>query len=118
MSYVDYTVPEEGTDRMAKTIVFCRDIEHAERVEKENVEPVGDFGERPRALAGAGALDRRKSRSGGLIDREGFIARHLHQMIAPRTLAETHSLMTTAARMTRRIRLTCGQASVFSDAES
>ena len=53
-----------------------------------------------------------------LVGFECLVCRNRNQMIAPRTFAETHSLIITAARMTRRIRLTCGQASTLSDADS
>ena len=36
-------------------------------------------------------------------------------MIAPRTLAETHSEINTVAKMTKRIIDTCVQANVFKD---
>ena len=48
-------------------------------------------------------------------DNDEEVERRRHQVIARRTAALTHSLTITVAKITRRIIVTCGQASTFSE---
>ena len=115
-----FAVAFQRLDAVAGARYRCRaDVQDAVSVQKEHVVVPGNVSQRfyvpDMPVAAAWCREPVPSR---LVGFECLVCRNRNQMIAPRTFAETHSLIITAARMTRRIRLTCGQASTLSDADS
>jgi len=94
-------------------------VKNAETVQKKHIIQVGNVGQRSAALR---ALRKRSARQA--VAHRFICGKCLsgipngHQTMAPRILAETHSEIMTASRITIRISDTWGQASVFSDDDS